>query len=289
MKKQTSKAVILDSNSLVHRAYHALPPLKTPRGCLVNVVYGFISIFFKIINDTAPAYVAAAFDLEGPTFRDEIYHEYKAKRVRPSQEMYDQIPLIKEFLDCLSVAIYEKKGFEADDIIGTIVEKNSSRPLTNIIITGDLDTLQLVNSKTRVYLSQGGGRVKIYDFSSVKERYGFAPCYLPDFRGLRGDPSDNISGVPGIGEKTAQSLIVEFGRLEKLYQEIEKSSLDQKIKSRLLEYKGEAFLSKRLSEIKRDAPIPYSLRECQWGGYDRKKANDFLEGLGFKSLVGRLP
>jgi len=292
MKK---KIVLIDGNALIHRAFHALPPLKTKKGELVNAVYGFVSILFKVIKELKPDYLAVAFDLAGPTFRDIEYKEYKAKRVKPPQELYDQIPLVKELIKALALPVYEKQGFEADDLIGTIVTKlKAHRPASeprvkSIIVTGDLDTLQLVDKNIEIYTPQKGIKeTVIYDLSAVYKRYGIKPKQIADFKGLKGDPSDNIVGVPGIGEKTALELIKKFGSLEKLYQNLEASDLNPKLKAKLLEYKDQAIFSRYLAIIKRDVPIDFNLRDCRWGKFNRAKVTKLLKGLEFSSLVDRL-
>jgi len=283
------KLILIDGNALIHRAYHAIPPFKTKKGKLVNAVYGFISILFRAIQELKPGYLAVTFDLSGPTFRNLEYEEYKAKRIKQPQEFYDQIPLIKEFVKALEIPIYEKKGFEADDIIGTIIEKTKDKKIKKIIITSDLDVLQLVNRETEIHtLKKGINDTAVYNLLTIKERYGLTPDQIISFRGLKGDPSDNIPGVPGIGEKTALQLIKEFNSLENLYKELSNSNLKQKLQSRLLEYKEQAFFSKYLSTIKKDVPINFKLTECKWGKFNRKKTNKLLETLGFKSLIKRL-
>ncbi|MBU1137027.1 hypothetical protein KKD72_01520 [Patescibacteria group bacterium] len=284
------KLIILDGNALIHRAYHALPPFKTKKGQLVNAVYGFISVLFRVIKEIKPDYLAATFDLTGPTFRDLEYDQYKAKRVKAPQELYDQIPLVKEFVKALNVPIYEKSGFEADDAIGAIIWQAASRkpPVKSIIITGDLDTLQLIDKNTEVYnLKKGVNHVAVYDIEAVKKRYGLRPNQIVDFKALKGDPSDNIPGVQGVGEKTAVELIKKFGSLEKLYAGLSKSSLNPKLKARLLEYKKDAFFSYRLASIRKDVPIKFSFKDAKWGDYDKDKVIEFLEKMGFKSLIKR--
>ncbi|MBU4030847.1 DNA polymerase I, partial [Patescibacteria group bacterium] len=278
------KFVIIDGNALIHRAYHALPPFKTKEGKLVNAVYGFASILFRVIKDLTPDYLAVAFDLAGPTFRDLEYKEYKAKRVKQPQEFYDQIPLVKELVVALSIPIFEQKGFEADDLIGTIVQKMKDKKVRNIIVSGDLDLLQLANKQTEIYtLKKGIKDTVVYDEEMIKERYGLVPSQLIDFRGLKGDSSDNIPGVPGIGEKTALGLIQKFGSLEKLYHDLGGSDLNPKLKARLLEYKDEAFFSRRLSEIKKDISLVFDLEKCRFGKFNLEKIKALLEGWGFKS------
>ena len=283
------KLVILDGNALIHRAYHALPPFKTKKGQLVNAIYGFVSILFKVIKELKPAYLVTTFDLAGPTFRNIEYKEYKAKRVKPPQELYDQIPLIKEIVKALDIPIYEKKGFEADDVIGTIVQKTKDKKIKNIIITGDLDTLQLVGKQTEVHTPPKGVKdMIIYDSAMVKKRYGLTPKQINDFKGLKGDPSDNIPGVAGIGQKTALDLIKKFGSLKKLYQNLPQSDLNPKLKARLLEYKEDAFFSQYLVTIKKDVPINFNLKKCGWGEFNRSKVIKLLKKLEFNSLIKRL-
>jgi len=284
------KLVIIDGNALIHRAFHALPPLKTKKGKLVNAVYGFISILFGVIQGLKPDYLVATFDLAGPTFRDLEYKKYKAKRVKHSQELYDQIPKIKEIVKALEIPIYEKKGFEADDIIGTIVSKVSSFKfqVSSMIITGDLDMLQLVDKNTEVHVPKKGIKdIVVYNTLAVKERYNLKPGQIIDLKGLKGDASDNIPGVPGIGEKTAIKLIERFGSIKKLYQVIDTSDLDPKLKARLLEYKEQAFFSQYLVTIKKDVLINFDLEKCKWGDYNKKKVIKLLEKLEFNSLIKR--
>lgn len=276
--------VIIDGNALVHRAFHALPPLKTKKGQLVNAVYGFTSILFRVIKELKPAYLAATFDLAGPTFRDVEYKEYKAKRVKGPQELYDQLDLVKKVVRSLDIPIYEKKGFEADDIIGTLT--CLSKGTKTIIVTGDLDTLQLVDEDTEIYTMKKGIKDTItYDEKAILDRYGLKPEQIVDFKGLKGDPSDNIPGVPGVGEKTAKDLIRQFGSLEKLYASLDE--LNPKLQARLLEYKEQAFFSQRLATIKCDVPIKFSLKDCRWEG-GTPKAAKVLEELEFHTLVNRL-
>jgi len=281
--------VLIDGNALIHRAYHALPPFKTKKGQLVNAIYGFVSILFKVIKELKPDYLATTFDLPGPTFRNIEYKEYKAKRVKPPQELYDQIPLIKEIVKALDIPIYEKKGFEADDVIGTIVQKTKDQRIKNIIITGDLDTLQLVSKQTEVHTPlKGVKEMIVYDSAMVKKRYDLTPKQINDFKGLKGDPSDNIPGVAGIGQKTAVDLIKRFGSLKKLYQDFPQSDLNPKLKARLLEYKGDAFFSQYLVTIKKDVPINFNLKKCGWGEFNRSKVIKLLKKLEFNSLIKRL-
>ncbi|OGZ36002.1 MAG: hypothetical protein A2815_00040 [Candidatus Portnoybacteria bacterium RIFCSPHIGHO2_01_FULL_40_12b] len=284
--------ILIDGNALIHRAYHALPPLITKKGELINAVYGFTSILLKVLKEFEPDYLACTFDLAGPTFRDIEYKEYKAKRVKPPQELYDQIPRIKEVVKSFDIPIFEKQGFEADDIIGTLVSKIKAKPeIKSIIVTGDLDTLQLVDDdKVVVYTMKKGIKdTIIYNKESVIKRYGLEPKQIVDFKGLKGDSSDNILGVPGIGEKTAVELLKKFGNLKNLYQDLGNADLNHKLKAKLLEYKEQAFFSQYLATIRKDAPIEFDLKKCQRGEFDREKAIRLFKELEFNSLINRLP
>ncbi len=296
---QKKRLIIIDSNSLIHRAYHALPPLKSKKGELVNAVYGFLLVFLKVLRELKPDFIVATFDLPGPTFRHKEFKEYKAQRPIYPKELYQQIERVKEVLQAFKVPIFEKQGFEADDIIGTISllasKKQIFPKLETIILSTDLDSFQLVDSQTKVWtMKKGIKEIILYGKEEVKKRYqGLTPSQLSDFRGLRGDPSDNIPGVPGIGEKGAISLIKEFGSLESLYQELEKDTekskkIKAKIQEKLKEYKEQAFFSKKLSQIQKHVPIDFQLKDCQFGKFKKEKVVKIFENFGFQSLIKRL-
>lgn len=287
MAKETF--VVVDGNSVIHRAFHSLPPLKNKKGEVVNAVYGFLLVLLKIIKDFNPEYLGVCFDLAEPTFRKQAYKEYKAKRKKAPQELYDQIPKVKEFLKAFNVSICEKSGFEGDDILGTIV--NNYPEFNNIIVSGDLDTLQLVNKNTKVYfLSRGVKEALIYNEEMVKKKYsGLSKEELIDFKALRGDLSDNIPGVKGIGEKTAIDLITKFKTIENLYKNIDSSEITESTRKKLLDDKDNAFLSKDLSRIRQDVNIELCLNDYKWKNYNQKKVEEMLEEFGFKSLIKRIP
>lgn len=298
MTKGKKKLIIIDSNSVIHRAFHALPPLSTKEGELVNAVYGFLLVFLKAIKEFKPDFIAACFDVPAPTFRHKKFKGYKAKRPPAPKELYNQIPKVKEVLQILNVPIFEKEGFEADDIIGTISKKFPQKQIfpevETIILSGDLDVLQLVNDKTKVYLLRKGVKnTVLYDEDLVREKYsGLKPIQLVDFRALRGDPSDNIPGVRGVGEKTAISLLKQFGTVENLYKELEKNSEESKevkpkIKELLLQQKEQAFISRDLAEIQKNVLIDLNLKKSQWGKFDEQKVIETFKGLGFHSLIKR--
>ncbi|HXK32302.1 MAG TPA: 5'-3' exonuclease H3TH domain-containing protein [Candidatus Paceibacterota bacterium] len=300
MEKEHKRILIIDANSIIHRAFHALPILTTKKGEITNAVYGFLLVFFKAIKDFHPDYIAACFDLPLPTFRHKKYKLYKAKRPKAPEELYQQIPRIKEVLKLFNVPIFEKQGFEADDIIGTIAalspRKQIVPPIETIIASGDLDALQLVNKQTKLFaLRKGVKDVVLYDEGLVEEKFqGLLPEQVLDFKALRGDASDNIPGVTGIGEKTAIELLLKFSTLDNLYKELEENSekaknLKPKQRETLLKYREQAFLSRDLAQIEKNVPIDFNLEKCSWINYDKAKAADMLKELEFYTLVGRLP
>jgi DNA polymerase-1 len=292
--------VLLDSHAILHRSFHALPHFTSPQGEPTGAVYGFTTVLLKTIREFKPDYLAACYDLPEPTFRHIAFKEYKIQRPKMPDELIGQIGKSREVLNSFGVQIYEFPGFEADDVIGTIVEKvKKEKDLKIIIASGDLDTLQLVeNDKVVVYvLSRGVQDAVFYNEEAVKARYGFGPELLPDFKGLRGDPSDNIPGAKGIGEKSAAELIQKFGSLEKIYEKIKEDEgelLSRGIKIRVIQLlknsEKEAMFSKDLAKIQRSVPISFNLSDTNWeNAYDAEKVTSLFEKLGFKSLINRLP
>jgi DNA polymerase I len=281
--------VVIDGNSVIHRAFHALPPLKNKKGETVNAVYGFLLVLLKITKEFNPKYLGVCFDLAEPTFRKKAFAEYKAKRKKAPQELYDQIPMVKDILKVFNISICEKSGFEGDDVIGTL--SNCFCGLSNIIVSGDLDTLQLVDEDTNVYfLSKGVKEASLYNENMVKKRYGgLSKEKLIDYKALRGDVSDNIPGVKGIGEKTAIELINNFKTIENIYKNINSEKITENIRKKLLENKEDAFLSKDLSRIRKDVPLDFSLENYKWGEYNLKEVKKTLEEFGFKSLIKKIP
>ncbi len=299
MSKNKKRLIIIDANSIIHRAFHALPPLTNKKGEQIGAVYGFLLAFFKSIKDFEPDFIATCFDVHAPTFRHKKFKQYKAKRPPAPKELYTQIPKIKKILKVLNVSIFEKQGFEADDIIGTIAKlaprKQIIPELETIILTGDRDALQLVNAKTKVFaLSRGIKNAILYDQNEVQEKYGISSQQIVDYKALKGDASDNIPGVTGIGDKTAVKLLQQFKSLENLYQELETGSkkakeIKPRLKELLLQYKEQAFLSKFLATIKKDVSINFDLKNCQWGEYEDLKVANVFKNLGLNSLIKRLP
>lgn len=287
------RVVLIDSHAIIHRAYHALPPLTSPKGEVVNAVYGFAAILLRMIRELKPDYIAAAFDTAAPTFRHAAYERYKAQRAGTPDDLASQFAKVRELLGAFGIPIFEKEGFEADDIIGTLVKKlEKEKGIEMIIVTGDLDMLQLVSKKVKVSrMKTGISESVLYDEAMVKERYGIAPSQFVDFKGLRGDPSDNIAGVKGIGEKGALDLIKNFGSIEGVYAALKKKSarISPSIQAKLLAGEEDAKISKDLSTIQTNAPISFLLNDIQWRGREKKEAVRLLfQKFGFSSLVRRL-
>lgn len=295
MTKKRKKLVVIDAHALIHRAYHALPPsLTSPRGDPLNAVYGFTSVLIKVLKELRPDYVVAAFDVARPTFRHKEFAEYKGTRKKTDKELQQQVPIVKEVLESFGVPVLEKEGFEADDVIGTIVqEMRDTSDVQTVVVTGDLDTLQLVEGdKTVVYtLRKGMSDTVIYDEEKVRERYGdLAPEQLVDYKGLKGDQSDNIPGIPGVGDKTAITLLEEYKTIEGLYAaDFDESDIVKgKLRERLEEHKDQALFSKELATIRCDVPISFSLEEAVFAFRVTDKVTQKLSSLGFTSLIDRL-
>lgn len=297
--KEKPRLVILDVHAIIHRAYHALPDFTSPGGEPTGALYGLSSMLLRLIGDLSPAYIVACADTPEPTYRHEAYEEYKAKRPKAEEVLVVQIKKSRDIFEAFGIPLYEKSGFEADDLIGTIVEKMKKRDDIDIVIaSGDMDALQLVEGdRVQVYtLKKGITDTVMYNEKAVRERFSFGPELLPDYKGLRGDPSDNIVGVPGIGEKTATELISSFGTIESLYETLKKKpkKFEEKgIKPRIVEilreHEEEARFSKMLATIKRDVPIPFSLPERPWRETgDVTRLQHLFAELGFRSLLPRL-
>ena len=293
--------VLIDAHAVLHRAYHALPNFTSPKGEPTGALYGFAAFILKVIRELKPNYIVACYDLPKPTFRHAAYKEYKGKRPKMDDALVPQINRSRDILNAFKIPVYDAPGFEADDILGTIAEqlKTKNQKLKTIIASGDLDTLQLVEDDDVVVytLSKGIKESVIYNEDKVKERYGFEPKLLPDYKGLRGDPSDNIMGIRGIGEKSGSELIQKFGDLENLYKKLKKNREDflkvgikERIIKLLEENEEEALFSKTLAEIRRDAPIEFSIEESAWkDGFDLEKIKKMFGEFGFNSLISRLP
>ncbi len=287
--KKLPKLLIFDGNALIHRSFHALPvTMKTSKGEVVNAVYGFTSFLLRAIKEFKPEMVALALDMKGPTFRHETYDKYKATRVKAAPELYAQIPRAREVAEILDIPVFQISGCEADDVIGTIVTKMDGKA-ENIIVTGDMDTLQLVNDYTKVYtMSRGLNDSILYDAKQVVAKYGLNPDQIIEYKALCGDPSDNIPGVKGIGEKTAVELLQEFSTVKNLYKNINSDKIKDRVRELLIEYKEDALMSHDLATIRRDVDFPFDPQKLHFGGFDREKATALFNELEFKSLLPRL-
>ena len=287
------KLLLIDANSLIHRCFHALPPLTTPRGEPINAIYGLSSILLKVLRDHHPDYVAAAFDRPEPTFRDDMYKEYKAHRPPTADTLLPQLKEAHQTFQKFGISVVEKAGYEADDVLGTLAEKFKQSPeLTDgkvIIFSGDKDNLQLVDGEKVVVelLKTGVSKTVAYTESLFLQEYGFSPRQLVDYKALVGDTSDNIPGVNGIGPKGATDLIKEYVTVEKIYEEV--GLIPKKVlQEKLVKDRESAFLSKKLATIKRDVPLEITLENLRRGALDRVEIQKYFEEMGFKSLVERL-
>jgi len=310
----TKRLILLDAHAILHRAYHALPDFVSSKGEPTGGLYGVSTMLLKIIADLKPDYIVACYDLPGPTYRHDVYKDYKAGRKKADPALVSQMKRSRDLFDVFGIPMYDKPGFEADDMLGTIVEKikkSNAENIDIIIASGDMDTLQLVDDKkVRVYtLKKGINDTILYDEDAVRERFGFGPELLPDYKGLRGDPSDNIIGIAGIGEKTATILIKTFGTIEDIYEVLakenisgskkknvttgyesfKKAGITDRIIKLLEEGHEEAEFSKMLATIRRDAPIDFNLPEKTFReNLDMAKVKAFFTELDFRTLGARL-
>lgn len=305
-KASIKKLLLIDGNSLFHRAYHALPPITDKSGEVANAVFGFSNMLLKAIDETKPAYIACAFDTKAPTFRHVEFEQYKAQRVEPPPDLYPQLPKIKCVLDAFGIKYFEKEGYEADDLIATLSEKALSqkqkakglKPDTNafsvkrsalsiIILSGDRDTFQLVDGNVKVQMP--GWNLKettLYGAREVKKKYGLTPAQMVDFKSLMGDASDNVPGISGIGLKTASTLLQKYKTLENLYRHVKETPL--KVQEKLEAGKEDALAAKKLVELDRDVDISFKLPELRFQPNWDQVRNEYQE-LGFKSIVAKLP
>jgi DNA polymerase-1 len=283
-----SELVLIDGHALAYRAFHALPvEMKTSAGELTNTVFGFTSMLLNVLRDETPEYLAVAFD-KGRTFRHEEYPEYKAHRAKMPEEMRPQMQRIREVIRAFRIPIFEMDGYEADDLLGTIAEMTGKPGVEVLIVTGDMDLLQLVNSHTRVLTSRWRFSDTVtYDEEGVRQRYGLEPSQLVDMKALVGDKSDNIPGVPGIGEKTAVQLLAEYGTLERVYQALD--AVKPRFRRKLEEGRESALLSRRLATIVRDVPLEVDLEACRVQSADRSAVLNLFHELEFRTLLDRLP
>lgn len=282
------KIIVIDGNSLMYRAFYGIRLLTTSKGVFTNAVYGFTNMLLTLVEQYNPDYIGVAFDLKSPTFRHEIFEDYKGNRQKAPEELLPQFDLLKRLLKAMNIAIYEKEGFEADDILGTFSRIAREKGLDAYLVTGDRDAMQLVSDTTTVLLNRRGTTdMQAFDPEKVKEVYGLTPDQIIDLKALMGDSSDNIPGVPGVGEKTALKLLSEFGTLENVLDNIDNIS-GKKLKENLAKYKEQAILSRKLATIIQDVPMDFALEDCC---YDIPKSSELkalLEELEFYSILSRL-
>ncbi|OGM59972.1 hypothetical protein A2892_03680 [Candidatus Woesebacteria bacterium RIFCSPLOWO2_01_FULL_39_10b] len=305
-----SKLVLIDSNAILHRAYHALPKtLTTKSGEPINAVYGFVSILLRIIQDLKPTHIACTFDRKEPTFRHKKFKAYQAQRPKMDEELSSQFEKAKAVIEAFQIPIYEMAGYEADDLIGTIAnqsvrvkeeyrsksKKIPALPFSRsstlidevIVVTGDRDILQLVNSKVKVYLPiKGLSEAKLFGIEDVVEKMGVKPSQITDYKALVGDPSDNYPGVSGIGPKTAEKLLSRFGTLDNIYKHLDK--LDKSTCDKLEKYKEDADISYKLAKIVIDVDVDVNLQEMSNWQVDNDKVLDLFSQFGFKTLTKRV-
>jgi len=284
--------VLFDGNALIHRAFHALPPLTVRQtGETVGAVYGFALMLLKVINELKPSHCAVAFDMKGPTFRHELFDQYKAQRPETPQELVGQLGRVKQLVEAFNIPIFELQSYEADDILGALSLQASRKDIDTVIVTGDADTMQLVSPKVKVlYPKPKGGfsNTMLYDAAAVADKYGVKPEQITDLKGLAGDTSDNIPGVAGIGAKTAIKLIGQFGSIEAIYQRIDEVT-PLRLQSLLRDNEAIARQSKELATIVTGTPVTLKPDDCRVSHYDRNKVTELFRELEFASLLSKLP
>ena len=284
--------VLFDGNALIHRAFHAIPPLTVSKtGETVSAVYGFALMLLKVINELKPTHCAIAFDMKGPTFRHQMFDQYKAQRPPTPDELVNQLGRVRQLVETFHIPIFELEGYEADDVLGTLSHQASQQDIDTIIVTGDADTMQLVSPRVRVLYPKprrAFSDTTLYDESAVSQKYGVKPEQIADFKGLVGDPSDNIPGVSGIGEKTAVKLLQQFGSIEKIYERIDEVT-PPKLQALLQENEAIARQSKKLATIVTKTPVTLNLDDCHIGQYNRHQVTELFRELEFASLLPKLP
>ena len=281
------RLILIDGNSLLFRAYFAMRPMVTSKGMHTQGVFAFVNMLNKIIADYSPTHIAVAFDMKGGTFRHDVYAEYKAGRLKTPPELLSQIPMMHEVLDAMNIAVFEKPQYEADDIIGTISSRAEQDGIDTLVISGDKDELQLVGEHVNVLINRRGmSEFDLYDLDAMKERYGLTPEQFIDLKGLMGDSSDNIPGVPGIGEKKGIALLEEYGTLENVLEHADE--IKGRMGENIRENKETARMSKWLATINREAPVDFTWEDLEYTGPDMKKLVEVYTGLEFNSFLRKL-
>lgn len=283
------KLILVDGSGLIYRGFYAVPPFfKSPTGVQTNAVFGFTSIILTLLKTQKPDYLAVLFDKKGPTFRHKAYEAYKATRVKAPQELYDQIPLVKEVVEAFGIPGFEADGFEADDIAATIAKKLSEENDVHVLIaTGDFDLFQLAAPHVSILApTKGFKEAEVFGVAQIEEKYGLSPGQIPDYKGLAGDHSDNIPGIYGIGEKGAKGLLKKYRDLDGIYGHI--SEIHGALHDKLEKGKESAFMSKKLATLEDCVPVEFNLEACLVRGFNTEKLRETFRKLGFKSLQKRL-
>ena len=281
------KLVILDGHAIIHRAFHAIRPLTTSKGELINAVFGFTSMLLNILEIEEPDYLAVTFDKKGPTFRHREDKNYKATRAKCPDELVCQIKRIYEIVRSFSIPIFAQSGFEADDMLGTICKQVANEEnLKTIVVSSDRDLLQLVNEKVSVHDLTSGYRQSVsFTPTVIQEKYGFVPNLIPDYKGLVGDASDNLAGVKGVGPKTASDLLIKFKSLEGIYENLEE--IKESVREKLEQDREQAFHTKKMATIRTDAPMEWNLADCELDDFDFENVLELFQELEFHSLERR--
>ena len=279
--------IIIDGHSLMYRAFYALPKLMNKEGLHTNVIYGFVNMINKLLDEYNPKYFAIAFDTKAATFREEKYSDYKANRLKMPEEMSEQIPYLKRILDVMNIERVEMDGYEADDIIGTLSKASDDKKLQTLIVTGDRDVFQLISSNVHVLITRKGiSETEEFDKEKLLSQYNVTPEQVVDLKGLMGDASDNIPGIPGVGEKTALALLKQFGSIENMLKntaEIKRNKIRENVESNI----EIAKISKELATIDREMPLEVSLDKYIYKGPDFPALIELYKELGFRSLLKR--
>lgn len=293
--EENERLVVIDGHSLLFRAFYAYPSLTTASGELVNAVYGFSNILLSVIRELEPTHIAVSFDRAAPTFRHKEFDGYKAHRPETPEDLKMQQDRVEEIVSVLNIPIFALEGFEADDVIGTLVKKVKKKreKVEVVIVTGDLDALQLVDNKRVFVYTPGRGKkpAKLWDEDAVVNKYGLKPKQIIDLKAMAGDASDAIPGVKGIGPKTGTALLQRFSDLKQIYKNLDKVEEDfgSSVRRKLVEGEEAADMSKKLAQIVTDVPIRLSLDACVLHDYDKEKAANLFSELEFSSLIKKLP
>ncbi len=282
------RLVVIDGHAILHRAFHALPPLSTSKGEVVNAVYGFVSILLRVMEELKPTHLTVVFDTPKPTFRNKLSSDYQATRPKTDEKLIGQFDLAHRVVEEMGILHFEMDGYEADDVIGTIVRKLKTEKVESIIVTGDKDLMQLVDEYIKLYMPVKGMSVsKLYLVKDVEEKLGVKPKDVVDLKALIGDQSDNYPGVSGIGPKTAVELLRSWGSFEGIYKHLEEIK-SKTVKEKLVNGKKDGELSKKLATIETEVPIDFKLDDCKFDTFDTPQVRWMLEELEFKSLIPRL-